>query len=118
MRITSDLSDAAVLRELGERIGQHRLQANLTQAELAAQAGAGTRTLERIKAGGGTETTSLIRVLRELGLLEGLEQLVPEIPASPIARFELRGKRRQRATGRRRKKTTQAPSKPWAWGDE
>jgi transcriptional regulator with XRE-family HTH domain len=117
MKTTPTLSDAAILQLLGERIGQHRLQANLTQAELAAQAGVGLRTLQRIEAGGGIETTSFVRVLRGLGLIEGLDQLVPELPPSPIAQLELHGKRRQRATGRRRKKA-QAPSKPWAWEEE
>lgn len=116
MRIVSDLSDDAILQVLGERISQHRLQANLTQAELAAQAGVGKRTLERIEAGAGAELTTLVRILKALNLVEGLDRLVPELPPSPIAQIELQGKRRQRASGRRGK--PQEPSKPWAWGEE
>ncbi|HEX6995413.1 MAG TPA: helix-turn-helix transcriptional regulator [Gammaproteobacteria bacterium] len=117
MQITSGLSDTAILQLLGERITQHRLQANLTQAELAAQAGVGKRTLERIEAGGGAEITTLVRILRVLDLVDGLDRLVPELPPSPIAQLELRGRRRRRASGRRGARPQTEP-KPWAWGEE
>ncbi|MFS8606886.1 MAG: helix-turn-helix domain-containing protein [Gammaproteobacteria bacterium] len=117
MKIASTLSDAAILQALGQRISEHRLQANLTQAELAARAGVGKRTLERIEAGGGAELTTFVRILRALGLADGLDRLVPEIPPSPIARLELHGKRRRRASGRRGAKPRDA-SKPWKWGEE
>lgn len=117
MKIASTLSDAAILQALGQRISEHRLQANLTQAELAARAGVGKRTLERIEAGGGAELTTFVRILRALGLADGLDRLVPAIPPSPIARLELHGKRRQRASGRRGAKPRES-SKPWTWGEE
>lgn len=116
MKISASLSDAAILDVLGRRISQHRLQANLTQAELAARAGVGKRTLERVEAGGGAELTTFVRILRALDLVDGLDRLVPELPPSPIARLELQGRTRRRASGRRAK--PQAPSKPWTWGEE
>lgn len=117
MKFAPELSDTAVLGLLGERISQHRLRANLTQAELAAEAGVAKRTLERIEAGGGAETTTLVRILRALNLIDGLNQLLPEIPPSPIAQVELRGKQRRRASGRRSRKP-QASGKPWTWSEE
>ena len=49
----------------------------MTQAQLAAESGLSVTTVKRIEAGESTQTTTLIRVLRELGLLGGLEVLVP-----------------------------------------
>ena len=120
MRITSELTDPAVLQTLGERIAQSRIEAGLTQAELAEQAGIGKRTLERMESGRGAELVTLIRVLRALKILEGLERLVPELPPSPIAQLKLRGKRRRRVSHARSRQAPEdaagASAKPWRWG--
>ncbi|MGH8325301.1 MAG: helix-turn-helix transcriptional regulator [Steroidobacteraceae bacterium] len=125
MRVTSELTDPAILQILGERIERYRVAADLTQAELAERAGVGKRTLERIEAGRGAELVTLIRVLRTLNLLEGLEKLLPEVPPSPIAQLKLRGKQRQRVSRARGSRETNvdtgrakegAPTKPWTWG--
>ena len=124
MRITSDLTDAAISQILGERIERYRIEADLTQAELSEQAGIGKRTLERIEAGRGAELVTLIRVLRALNAVDGFERLLPELPVSPIERLELRGKQRQRvAHPRPRREKTEhpgvregAPVTPWTWG--
>ena len=127
MRITSQLTDTAVLQTFGERIERCRIEAGLTQAELAEQAGIGKRTLERIEGGRGAELVTLIRVLRALKILEGFERLVPELPPSPIAQLKWRGKQRQRVThprGRRQAPealstaVAAAPVKSWTWGVE
>ncbi len=123
MKITSELTDAAVLQALGERIARHRIEAGLTQADLAERAGLGKRTLERIEAGAGAELVTLIRVLRALQQLEGLERLLPELPPSPIAQLKLRGKTRRRASHPRRQASRTLPPgatapSSWTWGVE
>ena len=124
MKVYSDLTDPAALLTLGQRIEQHRIAANLTQAELAEQAGIGKRTLERIERGQGTELLTFIRVLRVLQLIEGLDRLIPELPVSPIAQLKLRGKQRQRVTHARATAEDAEPTgssghaaeaKPWTW---
>lgn len=116
MRITPQLSDESVLRELGERLAGARLARNLTQAELAEQAGISKRTLERLESGEvATRLSGFLRVCRVLGLLENLETLVPEPVASPIELLKRKGRERQRASTR--KATPPAP-KEWTWGDE
>lgn len=127
MKITQALTDAAILQTLGERIERHRIEAGLTQTELAERAAIGKRTLERVEAGRGAELVTLLRVLRVLGLLEGFEQLIPELPPSPIAQLKLRGKPRQRVShprarhpgsGRKEAPTEKKAGKPWVWGKD
>jgi transcriptional regulator with XRE-family HTH domain len=86
----------------------------LTQAELARKAGIGKRTLERLEAGDTTQTKTLIRVLRELDLLERLELLMPEPTTRPsqIVKAEELPKRVSRKRGQK------GDNEPWKWGDE
>jgi transcriptional regulator with XRE-family HTH domain len=119
MRIERYLTDEAVLSALGSRLERTRLERNLTQRELAEQAGVERKAVQRIEAGESVKLTSFIRVLRALGLLETLDQLVPEPAPSPIELLKLQGKKRRRASGARRKRAPrreQAGS--WQWGDE
>jgi DNA-binding XRE family transcriptional regulator len=59
------MSDAALLQELGQRIARLRLERNLSQSQLAEQAGISKRTLERLEAGAAATQLSLfLRVLR------------------------------------------------------
>lgn len=118
MRITSDNTDEAVLAELGARLARTRLERNLTQAQLADEAGVGTATVERMEAGQTAKLSSVIRVLRVLGLLDGLDRLVPEPTPSPIERLKLAGKQRQRAAGARAARRPDEEPGPWRWGDE
>lgn len=114
MRITNELTDAAVLRELGARVAQARLARNATQAELSTEAGVGQATLQRLERGHTVATTSLVRVLRALGLLETLDRAVPEPLPSPLAQLQLRGRVRRRAGHERGGRDADG----WRWGDE
>ena len=118
MKIESQLTDDAVLAEFGRRLARTRLERNLTQAVLGDEAGIGFATVQRIESGRPVKMTSLIRVLRVLGLLDALELLVPEPTPSPIERLKLQGKERQRAAHPRSAETPPAERKPWTWGDE
>lgn len=120
MRIESKLTDAGVLQEFGERLERRRIDAGLTQAQLADEAGVSKRTVERMEAGNSTDFTLILRVLRVLKLLEGLDQLVPDAPLSPMTLLKSRGRVRKRV-GSPRKPTDEAAgsrsSKPWKWGE-
>lgn len=106
-------SDEAVLAELGSRLGAVRLAHDMTQAELAREAGVSKRTLERIEAGQSAQITSFIRVLRALGLTERLELLLPPAQPSPMELLKRAGKSPQRASGR-----GSASQQPWTWADD
>lgn len=115
MKISKLLTDDAILVELGERISSRRLELQLTQAEVAEQAGIAKRTLERIEAGHSAQMSSLIRLLRVLDGLQGLEGMIPESGPRPMDLLRRKGKLRQRASKRR---PSDRPGKPWTWGDE
>ena len=114
MPIQRLMSDEALLHEMGHRIARLRLEQNLSQAQLAEQAGISKRTLERLEAGAAATQLSLfLRVLRQLDLLERLELLLPEPQPSPLALLEQQQQAtRQRASRRRISK----PASSWSWG--
>lgn len=123
MQINAQLTDHAVLQELGERLRRTRLERNLSQVELAVQAGVDRKAVQRVEAGEPVGGVTLVRLLRGLDLLDALDRLVPEPEPSPIELLRLHGKRRQRASGRRGKKgaaegSSQTADGPWRWGDE
>lgn len=111
----SSSPDASVLAELGDRLARLRLQRNLTQAQLAREAGVSKRTLIRLEHGESTQLTNLIRVLRGLGGLGNLDALIPPPPTSPIQQLQARAKTRRRASPAARNRR---PSTTWTWGDE
>ena len=113
MKFDNLLSDQAVLAELGLRIADARLARRMTQAQLADAAGVSKRTVERLEDAGSTQLANLVRCLRALGRLEGLERLFPETPVNPVELLR-RGRRRHRT---RTQKAAPSPA-PWTWGDE
>lgn len=117
MQITAVNTDSAVIAEMGRRAARIRLDRNLTQAGLAAEAGVHRNTLDRFEAGESVSLTNFVRIVRALGLLPGFELLLPEPQPSPIEQLKLSGKTRKRA----RPAPAQAPddSTPgeWSWGD-
>lgn len=111
------LTDDAVLARLGERLAQVRLRRELTQRELAAEAGVGATTVERIEAGRSVTLANFVRVLRALGLQDELLNLAPEPSLRPAELAERAGRPRQRVSPRRRRDPATPPA-PFAWGDE
>jgi transcriptional regulator with XRE-family HTH domain len=123
MRLDELMTDAAVLAELGRRLARHRLERNWTQAELAAEAGVGQATVQRAERGESVQMTSMVKLLRTLELLGGLDLAVPESIDLPIARLEreqrkLRGRASGRSKGRPAAKSAKFDERSWRWGDE
>jgi transcriptional regulator with XRE-family HTH domain len=110
----------AVLAELGRRLERHRLQRNLTQAELAHEAQIGRATLQRLEHGQSVQSISMIKVLRTLGLLAALDAAVPSSIELPIAELE-REQRKVRKRARRRHQRRGEPGaegRQWQWGED
>jgi len=118
MRLQDLTTDAAVLAELGRRLTRHRLERNLTQADLAAEAGIGQATVQRAERGDSVQMTSMIKLLRTLGLLDALDVAIPESISLPIAQLEREQRKiRRRASGRGHRRA-ESGEQPWVWGDE
>ncbi len=84
MKIDSLLTDAAILAEIGARLAARRIELQLTQADVAERAGVAKRTLERMEAGHSSQLASLVRVLRVLDAMPGLDNLVPDAGQRPM----------------------------------
>jgi len=117
MKIDDYLTDAVVLSEIGGRLKRARVDANLTQAQLAQQAGIAKRTVERLESGDSSDSLVLIRVLRVLKLLGNLENLLPDMPQSPVTLLKTHGQQRKRVrTAPIANEETRQPEAPWTWG--
>jgi len=115
MERTYEMTDQAVLAELGDRFSRLRLQRNLTQAQLAREAGVSKRTVIRLESGESSQVTNLIRVVRALGLLGNLDAFVPPPLSSPLAQLRSQKKERRRASPG---VTKSGPPPQWIWGDD
>lgn len=115
MKIDRQLTDDALLALIGRRLAGLRLTRNLTQQQLAQEAGLGLRTVQRLELGlAATQLSGFVRVCRVLGLIERFDLLIPEPAASPMAQLKAQGRKRKRAP---RKRTQSAVSKNWTWGE-
>jgi len=85
---------------LGERLRQLRLARNQSQQATAEKAGISEKALRNLESGKGSSVDTLLRVLKALEQLQGLDLLVPEPGVDPIAL--LRQSKRPRRAGRAR----------------
>jgi len=116
MKITKQATDEAILTELGERLTRIRLERNLTQVQLAGEAGVSKSTVQRLEAGEvATQLSGFIRVCRVLDVIERFDLLIPEPVPSPVAQLKMAGRKRQRASTT---KPVKSSTKKWQWGDK
>lgn len=114
MKIDANMVDEAVAKELGRRLTAIRLARNLSQRQLAEQAGLGLRTIQRLELGeAATQLSGFLRVCRSLGLMDRIDQLLAEPPPSPLDQLRLYENKRRRASGSR---VAEPPAEKWTWG--
>ena len=118
MEIKDNLTDSSILKEIGERINKRRLELNLTQEQLAHEAGISKRTLERLEDGFSIHLSNFLRLLRKLRLLNRIETLIPETKPKPMELLKNKGKERKRAYSKKSKEKLSAQTEPWEWGDD
>jgi len=98
---------------LCKRLESIRLSRNITQEQLAEEAGVSVRTIGRLEKGQGVSMDTFIRVMMALGIQQNLEALLPDPAVRPIERVGMAAGERKRAR----------PAKPinghstWSWGD-
>ncbi len=94
------LTDSVIQQRIGEILKTLRLRQNITQANLAADAQVSLSSVKKIEKGEIGSFDSLIRVMRVLGKLDVLQQLIEE-EMSPNEYYEFvnskKRKSRQRA---------------------
>lgn len=115
MNLNSDFSgesSSVIAAVLCKRLEEIRLSKNISQAELAREAGVSRSTMTRIADGKSISLDSFIRVAQALGLANHLAALLPDPEVRPVERARQDGKQRRRASGKRK------PPQPWTWGDE
>lgn len=81
-------SDAVIRSRIGERLKSLRLKQNITQQTLAEEAGVSLSSIKKIEKGEIGSFDSWLRVLRTLGKLDILRELVDEEEPSPSEYYE------------------------------
>lgn len=85
--------------ELGQRLQRHRLQQNISQAELAERIGVSTPTISNLENGKNSTMDTFLNVVLALGLTNELEHLFAQVPlTSSELRKLYQQPRRQRAS--------------------
>ncbi len=101
---------------LGEQLKQLRIAKNLDQITTAEKAGISEKALRNLEAGRGSTVESMLRVLKALDSLSGLQLIAPAPSISPLAL--LRHTRVRRRVRRSRKESRAADVQPAARGIE
>jgi transcriptional regulator with XRE-family HTH domain len=106
---TSNRIEAALCK----RLESIRLSRNITQSQLAEEAGVSSRTIGRLEKGQGVSMDTFIRVMMALSIQQNLEALLPDPTVRPIERVGISAGERKRA--RPAKAIDDRPT--WSWGD-
>ena len=98
------LPDSAILTKIGEKLKVVRLRQNVTQQSLAEAANVSLSTVKKIEKGEIRSFDAFLRVLRILGRLDALQQLVEEEQLSPSEYYNMvqvsKKRQRKRAVGK------------------
>ena len=96
------MSDMAIVRQLGSYVKQLRLQQNKTQAQMA---GLNRWTIGQIENGEAISLISLIQILRALDSLYVLNEFQVSEEISPLEYAKLRKKQKERVRNKARKES-------------
>ena len=115
MRIDQEMTAEAVLAELGARVAAWRLDRELTQEQLAYRADIGRATLQRLESGASVQLTSLVKLLRSLGMLDALDVVLRESARSPLSESEQDEGPRPRRRAPRQHRARASGDGSWQW---
>lgn len=101
MKVNISMTDIAVAAELGRRLRSLRLNRNYSQQEIAELTGLSVTAVQSAEKGE-SKMITYIKILRVLGSLQALENFLPVVDISPLQLARMEGKKRQRASGKRK----------------
>ena len=80
-----EYSTIELVRLLGGRFKEYRMRCNLTQKEVAEQTGIGLTTIHKFENGtaGNLSLSTFILLLKVVGQIDSLDNLLPELTESP-----------------------------------
>ena len=92
-----DFSDEGIILELCQKIRMLRRSCCISQTDLARNSGVSIASIKRIEAGTVTDFNicTLIKILRACGMLEGMAELIQDVPESPFLTNQKTGKVRK-----------------------
>lgn len=102
------MSDTALAQTIGAFIKHQRLAQNLTQQQVANDAGINRSTLVLLEKGGTVTISTLLQVLRVLDLLYIMDGFKVREEISPIELAKLEQQKRHRASGKKEKDKPQS----------
>ena len=86
---------------LGERIRRLRLSRNIDQRTAAKKGGISEKALRNLEAGRGSSVETLLRTLKALDYLQGIDTLAPEVTINPLTMLRKSSPRRRARTPRK-----------------
>ena len=105
--LNSNMSNTAILAELGSRLKNLRLSKNKDQQQFSYESGISLRTLSRLENGHSVSFEAVLKVMRALDLIERLDLLLPSAEISPVQQTKNKHRtKRQRASSPRDKPAT------------
>ena len=80
-----EYSTPELVRLLGSRFKDYRMRCNLAQKEVAEQSGIGLTTIHKFENGtaGNLSLSTFVLLLRVVGQVNALDDVLPELPESP-----------------------------------
>lgn len=118
-KIQHAMTDDAIAQEIGQRLALLRINANITQGELADAMGVDRGRISRLERSGGGKLSTVIAVLRHLDHLELLEQWLPERQLiSPLQQVKQAAKARAPQRARKRALSDSSTTSPTNLSDE
>lgn len=107
------MTDFAIMEQIGRYIKQTRLGLNKTQQQVAEDSGLNRWTISQIENGESVTLTSFIQVLRALNTLHVLDNFTITEQISPLAYAKLKKEQRERASSKTTKGTKKEDDLGW-----
>lgn len=86
-----------LIQLLGTRFKDYRMRSNMTQKEVAEQAGLSVNTVHKFENGltPNLSISTFLLLMKAIGCINGLDSLMPELPESPYL-IDNKGRKAQR----------------------